>query len=201
MNNCYAKFIRLLKSVYAYLFIEKRYGFGCCKSVVDKPLRICGASNIYIYANCSIMPLARLEAVQVYAGKHYDGKLIIKEGVNIGQGAHIIACSELVIENNATLSSYVFISDCHHSYDDIETRIMRQPLVVKQVHIGEGCLIGRGVAILAGASVGKHSVIGANSVVTGKVPDYSVACGIPAKVIKKYDFEKKEWVKIKDNEV
>lgn len=196
MKNILRKIYRRLKRVYAYLFIEKRYGFGCCKSVVDKPLRICGASNIYIYANCSIMPLARLEAVCFYGGKEYKGKLIIQDNVNIGQGAHIIASSKLVIEKNTTLSSYVFISDCHHNYEDIETNIMKQPLDVRPIHIGEGCLIGRGVAILAGASVGKHSVIGANSVVTGKIPDYSVACGIPAKVIKKYDFDKKEWVKV-----
>ena len=141
------------------------------------------------------MPLARLEAVRIYGGHEYNGKLIIEDNVNIGQGAHIIASSELVIEKNATLSSYVFISDCHHCYEDIEMNIMNQPLDVRPVHIGEGCLIGRGVAILAGASVGKHSVIGANSVVTGKIPDYSVACGIPAKVIKKYDFIQKKWVK------
>ena len=45
--------------------------------------------------------------------------------------------------------------------------------------------------------VGKHCVIGANSVVTKDIPDYSVATGIPARVIKKYDFEKKEWVRVK----
>lgn len=141
------------------------------------------------------MPLARLETVKVYGGKNYNGKLVISDGVNIGQGAHIIASSLLNIEKNATLSSYVFISDCHHSYEDIETNIMEQPLIVKPIRIGEGCLIGRGVAILAGASIGKHSVIGANSVVTSEIPDYCVACGIPAKVIKKYDFEQKNGLK------
>ena len=195
MKNILKTIYRFFKQIYIWLFCQKRYGFGLCKSFVDKPLRICGASNIYIYTNCSIMPLARLEAVRKFGCCEYNGKLIIEEGVNIGQCAHIIASCELVIEKNTTLSSFVFISDCHHNYEDIETNIMKQPLDVRPIHIGEGCLIGRGVAILAGASVGKHSVIGANSVVTGKIPDYSVACGIPAKVIKKYDFEKKEWVK------
>ena len=190
------KIYRLLKQIYIFLFCKLRYGFAVCKSRIYKPLRICGASNIYIYANCFIMPLARLEAVRFYSGKQYDGKLIIKDGVNIGQGTHIIASSELIIEKNATLSSYVFISDCHHGYEDIETNIMRQPLIVKPVHIGEGCLIGRGVAVLAGVSIGKHSVIGANSVVTKSVPDYCIATGIPAKVIKKYDFEQQKWVKV-----
>jgi acetyltransferase-like isoleucine patch superfamily enzyme len=45
-------------------------------------------------------------------------------------------------------------------------------------------------------SVGKHSVVGANSVVTSDIPDYSIAVGSPARVIKKYNFEKKEWLKV-----
>ena len=196
MKKILIRIYRLLKQIYIWLFYKKRYGFAVCQSRIDKPLRICGTSNIYIYTNCFIMPLARLEAVRFYGGKEYNGKLIIKEGVNIGQGAHIIASSELIIEKNATLSSYVFISDCHHSYEDIETNIMRQHLIVKPVHIGEGCLIGRGVAVLAGVSIGKHSVIGANSVVTKSIPDYCVAAGIPAKVIKKYDFEQQKWISV-----
>ena len=46
-----------------------------------------------------------------------------------------------------------------------------------------------------GAKIGKHCVIGANSVVTKDIPDYCIAVGIPAKVIKRYDFEKKQWIK------
>lgn len=55
---------------------------------------------------------------------------------------------------------------------------------------------GHEVAVVGNVKVGKHCVIGANSVVTKDIPDYSVAAGIPCKVIKRYDFEKEEWVKV-----
>lgn len=45
--------------------------------------------------------------------------------------------------------------------------------------------------------IGKHCVIGANSVVTNNIPDYSVAVGVPARVIKNYNFKKKQWESIK----
>jgi len=64
------------------------------------------------------------------------------------------------------------------------------------VHIGEGTWLGTNVVIVGSISVGKQCVIGANSVVTKDIPDYSVAVGIPAKVIKRYDFEQQQWVKI-----
>jgi lipopolysaccharide O-acetyltransferase len=49
---------------------------------------------------------------------------------------------------------------------------------------------------MAGVTIGFGSVIGALSVVTKNIPDYSIAVGSPAKVIKEYDFAKEEWVQV-----
>ena len=62
--------------------------------------------------------------------------------------------------------------------------------------IGDGTWIGTNVVRVGNIQIGKHCVIGANSVVTKDIPDYSVAAGIPAKVIKRYDFEEEEWVRV-----
>jgi len=50
---------------------------------------------------------------------------------------------------------------------------------------------------MAGVHIGEHSVIGANAVVTHDIPPYSVVAGIPAKVIKKFNFETNQWEKTK----
>jgi acetyltransferase-like isoleucine patch superfamily enzyme len=72
---------------------------------------------------------------------------------------------------------------------------MDQPIQqIHEVEIGEGAWIGENVCII-GASVGKGCVIGANSVVTKNIPDYCVAVGAPAKIIKRYSFELNEWLK------
>ena len=89
----------------------------------------------------------------------------------------------------------VYISDNLHGYEDINTPIKDQPIrQINPVRIGEGSWIGVGVAVM-GATIGRHCVIGANSVVTRDIPDYSVAVGIPAKVIKRYDFQSNRWRK------
>ena len=49
---------------------------------------------------------------------------------------------------------------------------------------------------MGNVKIGRHCVVGANSVVTKDIPDYSIAVGSPAKVVKHYDFDRKEWVKI-----
>ena len=63
--------------------------------------------------------------------------------------------------------------------------------------IGEGSWIGTHCVIIGDVHIGKHYVIAANSVVTKDVPDYCVVEGAPAKIIKKYDFETKKWIRIK----
>ena len=68
---------------------------------------------------------------------------------------------------------------------DINTPIKEQDIsIVSPVVIGEGSWLGENVCV-CGASIGKHCVIGANSVVTNDIPDYCVAVGAPARVIKK----------------
>ena len=80
-----------------------------------------------------------------------------------------------------------------HGYEDICTPIIKQPIVQKgEVEIGEGSWIGEGVCII-GAKIGKNVVIGANAVVTKDIPDYCVAVGLPARIIKRYNLEKQIW--------
>ena len=55
----------------------------------------------------------------------------------------------------------------------------------RPVSIGSGSWLGHGTVVLPGATIGRHVVIGANSVVTGEMPDNCVAAGVPARVIKK----------------
>ena len=72
---------------------------------------------------------------------------------------------------------------------------MSQGYVSKgDVIIEDGCWLGVGVCILPGVKIGKNSVIGANSIVTRDVPEYSIAVGNPAQIIKKYDPEQQTWI-------
>ena len=113
-----------------------------------------------------------------------SSKLVIGEGCQIGHFNHIYATNEIIIEKNVLTADKVYISDNSHSYMDISKPIMNQPILqLTKVKIGSGSWIGENVCII-GASIGKNCVIGANSVVTKNIPDYSVAVGAPAKVIK-----------------
>jgi acetyltransferase-like isoleucine patch superfamily enzyme len=56
----------------------------------------------------------------------------------------------------------------------------------RAVSIGDGSWLGHGTVVLPGAQIGRHVAVGANSVVRGELPDYCVAAGNPARVIRRY---------------
>lgn len=78
---------------------------------------------------------------------------------------------------------------------DEKSNYLSQPLETKPVTIGRNCWIGARVIILPGVTIGNFSIIGAGSVVTKDIPEYSIAVGNPAHVIKKWDPDSKAWVR------
>ncbi len=123
-----------------------------------------------------------------------NGSLIIGNGCVFGYNNHITSVHEVIIGDDVLTANNVYISDNIHEYEDITKPVMHQPVRFKKsVIIGAGAWIGENVSII-GASVGKNSVIGANSVVTKDIPDYCVAVGAPAVVIRQYDLHLQKWV-------
>ena len=179
-------FFALPKQIY-YLCILKKYSF---RSKIISPLQIDGAKNISIGKRVTINYKTWLASLP--HGNEYS-YLEIGDGTTIGHFNHIYCTSSIVIGKNVLTADKVYISDNLHGYSDIETPISRQPIIQKEkICIGDGAWLGENVCVI-GASVGKNSVVGANSVVTKDIPDYTVAVGIPAYIIKRYNFETKQW--------
>ena len=102
----------------------------------------------------------------------------------------------MIIEDKVLIAPDVFITDHNHEYTSPFKAICDQGQREKNnvIEIGKGSWIGTKVTIVGDIKIGKNCVIGANSVITKSIPDYCVAAGCPAKIIKKYDAQKNEWV-------
>ncbi len=125
------------------------------------------------------------------------------DNVQINDYVHICGMKSVKIGNNVLIAGKVYISDnSHGSYkNDIEdTSPLIAPIKrkyhISPVTIEENVWIGENVVILPGITIGKGTIVGANSVVTKSLPDYVIAVGSPAKPIKKYNFESNRWEKI-----
>jgi acetyltransferase-like isoleucine patch superfamily enzyme len=87
------------------------------------------------------------------------------------------------IGDDCILAPYVHIIAANHRFDDADKPIHEQGIDSKPVRIGNDCWIGSKSIVLGGVVIGDGSVIGAGAVVTKDIPPYSIAVGVPAKVV------------------
>jgi acetyltransferase-like isoleucine patch superfamily enzyme len=121
------------------------------------------------------------------------GEVIIGSRSRIGMSNVIIG--PVYIGNDVILAQNVVMSGLNHGYEDVNIPPKDQKVTTSPIYIEDEVWIGANVSIVAGVTIGKHSVIAAGSVVTKKVPPYSISVGNPARVIKQYKFETKKWEK------
>ncbi len=105
----------------------------------------------------------------------------------IGRGSGIVGHLAIEIGDDVWTGHHVYITDQNHGYDDPHEPISRQVQPERPVSIGDGSWLGYGTGVRPGATIGRHVVVGATSVVTGELPDYCVAVGAPARVVAKID--------------
>jgi acetyltransferase-like isoleucine patch superfamily enzyme len=114
----------------------------------------------------------------------------------IGRGSGIVGHFSISIGNDVWTGHHVYITDQNHGYEDITIPISKQSQPERAVSIGDGSWLGHGSVVLPGVTIGRHVVIGANSVVTKDIPDFSVAVGVPAKVIRRFDESRQKWLSV-----
>ena len=164
-------------------------------TIIKNPILLKNVNNISVGNNVFIRDHARIECLEIKDSQKFNPNLIIEDGVSFEQRCHITVANELIIRKNTISSFDVMITDIDHEYENLDLPVALQPLKVSKTYIGENCFIGSGVKIQAGTILGKHCIVGTNAVVRGVYPDYSVIVGIPAKIVKRYDLEKKQWRK------
>ena len=186
-------FIRVIQGAQLLLFyVWNKHAFKKLelRALVSLPHRIEGAKYISLHRSVRIKSHSWLTAFKI---DEVDPDMTFGEGCSIGDFNHIAAVRSVIFGRNVLTANGVYISDNLHGFEDINIPIMFQPVKFKSpVVIGDGSWIGENACII-GAKIGKNCVIGANSVVLQDVPDYSVAVGSPARIIKRFNTETNRW--------
>jgi acetyltransferase-like isoleucine patch superfamily enzyme len=134
--------------------------------------------------------LARMElGKDVWIGRDtaircHEGFVRIGDRVVFGGSNTVNVYLDVDIGPDCIFADWIYVSDFDHRYRDLDVRIQDQGIVKSPVRIGPDCWVGEKVSILRGTSIGEGSVIGAQTVVRGDIPPYSVAVGAPARVVK-----------------
>lgn len=131
-------------------------------------------------------------------------KLFFGSDIQVNDYVHISAMESVQIGDGVLMASHIYISDNSHgcykgcNYDSDPNIIpIKRDYITKPVKIENNVWLGEHVVIMPGVTVGKGSIIGANSVVTKDIPPYTIAVGQPAKPIKRFNWSNKSWEYIK----
>jgi len=112
------------------------------------------------------------------------GSIDLGPDVTINDHCYITSNYGIRIGEHTLIAEFVSIRDYDHEFARLDVPISEQGFRGGPIEIGEDCWIGRGVIITGNVMIGRGSVIGANAVVTRNIPAYSVAVGVPARVIR-----------------
>ncbi|WP_193106453.1 DapH/DapD/GlmU-related protein [Brachybacterium sp. FME24] len=114
----------------------------------------------------------------------YPERIHVGDDVYINRRAIVTARETVKIGDNVLIGPNVVIDSGDHIFADTDRPIWRQGFRNSPVEIGQNVWLGANVTVLKGVSIGRGSVIGAGAVVTRDIPEYSVAHGVPAVVVR-----------------
>lgn len=155
-------------------------------AILHKPAWVYGPQQISLGAHSLVLQGTWL-SVESQAWDKPAPVLSIGSRVGIRPYCMISAAESIVIEDDVIIAAYSSVIDSDHTFALGQPNVMHNPLETAPIRIGRGTWIAERVAVLRGADIGRCCIIGANSVVKGTIPDYSIAVGAPARVVGQVD--------------
>ena len=180
------KLARRIRDKVATCLIKAGFHSFGKRSVIALPFRsgmesrISVGNGVYVGHHCWIEVLS--------ADDSKEPVIRIEDNVSFSGFCTITAVSSVTIGKGVLIARHVHISDHTHRTAELDIPIKDQGIAgIRPVKIGEGAWIGHGVVICPGVTIGRNAVIGANAVVREDVPDFTVAAGVPAKIIRRLE--------------
>lgn len=162
-------------------------------SVVYPPALIIGHHLIEVGDDVVVHPGAFFSVVDEHEGQRYDARLVIGDGVRIGNDMVIACCGRIEIGDHVLTADRVYIGDTYHEYRDVGRPVLHQGLRdPRPVSIGAGAFLGINSAVLPGVTIGAGAYVGANAVVAHDVPPHTLVVGNPARPHRRWDGQ--AWV-------
>lgn len=199
-DGLYVAATRRMESIIAffrnYLIARK---LGVKKIHIGPRANLRGLSSIQMGEDFVALDALWMHAVTRYYDERFSPKIVIGNRVRVSQWVHIAATNYVEIGDDVLIGSKVVIIDHNHGqYSGEHTSPPIAPSSRpldrnRRVIIEKSVWLADNVVVAPGSRIGEGSVIGANSVVKGEIPPFSLATGTPARVLKVFDFDTQKW--------
>lgn len=154
------------------------------------------AKFIKCSSDAAIGENSKLLCISKYNGVEYTPSIEIGKNFHATRNFVIQCANKVIIGDNVLVASNVFIIDYNHGLSPETPSYLDTPLELSDgIQIEDGVWIGNSAIILPGVRIGKKAIIAAGAVVTNHIPEFCLAGGVPAKILKRYNFKTKLWEK------
>jgi acetyltransferase-like isoleucine patch superfamily enzyme len=157
-----------------------------------------GAECITLGDDVVIAPHVILRALTGYPWSDppqtFAPDVVLGNRVFMNSFSEISAANKVVLGDDVLVGNGCYITDNAHGYQDVGRSLREQPVrITGEIIIHERSWLSANVVVVGDVRIGKHCVIGANAVVNRDIPDYSLAVGVPARVVRRYDPVDRIW--------
>jgi lipopolysaccharide O-acetyltransferase len=182
-------------------FLSRKLGVRTIKIGPRAHLR--GLSSIEMGEDFAAGEGLWLEAITSFNDQAFSPTIVFGKHVRVSHHVHIAATHWVEIGDNVLMGSKVMITDHNHGLYSLDAHSLPhiapalRPLDSDQrTLIGRDVWLGDGVVVTPGSTIGEGCVIGANSVVLGNIPPFTIAAGAPARVRKVFNFDIGKWCSV-----
>ena len=185
-TRAYRGWVRARDRVFSSLIRGAFASFGK-RTVVQLPVRLSGESRVALGADVFVGAGSWVQAIADESNESTTPAIVIGDGTSISGMCVLSAVRSIRIGRKVLMARNVYIADHGHAFGDPTAAILDQGVRdVRPVEVGDGAWLGQNVFVGPGVSIGRGAVVGANSVVLEDVPEYSIAVGAPARVIRSF---------------
>jgi acetyltransferase-like isoleucine patch superfamily enzyme len=158
------------------------------------PRKIRIGDDVAIDDNCVLDAKGRTNAGirigrRVFLGRNTivackDGDVVLEDGVNVSYHCAVFSGSTVRIGADTLLAAYCYLVGGGHEFARVDVPVIEQARPSRGIDVGRGAWLGTRVTVLDGVRVGDGAIVGAHAVVNEDVPPFSVAAGVPARVVR-----------------
>lgn len=193
IKKCVKNIVNFCKHPIITMYLSRK---GTKNLYIGSRLEVSDIRCLTIGNNVRIGNDARFLMCHSYYGETYKPSVSIGGGCSIGNRFSVLSGDKITIGKGVLIASDVMITSENHGMNPMKSASYGTiPLEVEPVTIGDGVWIGEKASIMPGVTVGDRAIIAAGAVVTKSVLPYTLVGGVPAKVLKVFNFETCRWEK------
>ncbi len=113
-----------------------------------------------------------------------NGDIVLEDRANLGFNCEIFSAATVRVGSDVLMAAYTYLVGGDHLYDRVDIPVLQQGRTARGIEVGSGAWLGAHVVVTDGSRVGRDAIIGAGAVVVGDIPEFAIAVGTPAKVLR-----------------